>query len=293
VVAPNAGSFWTCPKCRKHVPSRLQACRCGFDRGTGEEPVQEVSIRASPEEGEGKGRPWFLWLIVGVALVGIGYVIGKSPASTAPDPALVQKFQQIRNTPPPPPNVQYLPQPARIDAPPVSLQLESTQATPAIAQTHVVEPPPVSRQVITPPPVAEPPAAAPALPQETEVDLKRRVGTQDFDRHVAFLAAKADQADVAWQRFLEGCRQNVTSATAVAGVADRDWLVLAGVNVTTSTWTEACAEAGTFLSLMKQVRDGMCVAEDQARQSWVYPGVRRDIRHRHRLDWDGWDSACR
>jgi hypothetical protein len=109
---------------------------------------------------------------------------------------------------------------------------------------------------------------------------------------MAQAAANADQADVAWQRFIEGCRKNVTSVTAVAGAADRQWLVLAGVNVTTTQWTDACAEAGTFTSLMRQVRDRVCVAEDRARHSSVYPGIRRELRHKYRLDWNGWDTAC-
>jgi hypothetical protein len=134
---------------------------------------------------------------------------------------------------------------------------------------------------------------SPTPPQESEIEVKRRVGTEDFEREIALLSRKADEADVAWQRYLEGCRLNVSSATAVAGVADRDWFVVAGANVTTSQWTDACAEAGTFFALVRQVRDGVCVAEDRARQHWVYPGVRRDIRHKYRLDWEGWDNACR
>lgn len=167
------------------------------------------------------------------------------------------------------------------------------------------ESPLVSRA--TPPPELGPPTAepSPALPtetlappnlppqQESEVDIKRRIGVEAFDREVAALSKKADEADVAWNRFLEGCRANVTSVTAVAGVADRVWIAFAGANVTTTKWTEACAEAGTFFALVRQVRDGMCVAEDRARQHWVYPGTTREILHKYRLDWEGWDSACR
>jgi hypothetical protein len=92
---------------------------------------------------------------------------------------------------------------------------------------------------------------------------------------------------------LEGCRQEITTATAVAGVADRDWLVFAGASVTSTRWTAACAEAGTFFALVHQVKDGVCVAEDRARMAWVYPGVRRELRHKYRLDWEGWDRICR
>lgn len=160
-----------------------------------------------------------------------------------------------------------------------------TLAAPSSAPSPDATPPTAKSLATSPPP-------QPELQGESEVDAKRRVGTEEFARAVAALSAKADQADVAWNRFLEGCRANVTSVTAVAGVADRDWIVFAGANTTTTQWTEACAEAGTFFALVRQVRDGMCVAEDRARQMWVFPGTRRDIRHRYRLNWEGWDAAC-
>jgi hypothetical protein len=97
----------------------------------------------------------------------------------------------------------------------------------------------------------------------------------------------------AWQRFVEGCRLNVTRATAVAGVGDRDWIAFAGASVTTTRWTDACAEADSFFALARQVRDGVCVADYRARRTWVYPGTRRELRHKNRLGWDGWETARR
>jgi len=119
------------------------------------------------------------------------------------------------------------------------------------------------------------------------------LGTEEFERQMRALSVKADQADIAFERFFAGCRREVTSVTAVAGVADRDWVAFAGVSATAIRWTEACAESGTFLSLVKQLRDGMCLAEDGARQAWILPGRVRDLRHRYRLDWSGWDQVCR
>jgi hypothetical protein len=123
----------------------------------------------------------------------------------------------------------------------------------------------------------------------------------EFERAMIALSGKADQADIAWERYLAGCRENITTATAssvaVVGVASRRWIAIVGAaatsSVTTRTWTEACAEAGTFFSLASQVSQGMCVAEDAARRASVYPGSRRDLRTKYRLDWSGWDSICR
>jgi hypothetical protein len=251
-------AFWRCPKCGKRVPSRLVACQCGFERTASTEPIVDVIL-----------------------------------STPAPDPsqsAIAQNLRQ-RREPPPRTEVVYVPVPAqpgetlRVEAslPPVDTVPNSAPATPLPFAI-------VREDSRAPESLAVAPMEQESL--ETEVDVRRRIGAQTFERQVAALANKADQADVAWQRYREGCRMNLTSVTAVAGAADRDWLVVAGVNVTTQTWTEACAEAGTFFALVRQVRDGMCTAEDGARQSWVLPGTRRDLRHRYRLDWDGWDSAC-
>ena len=106
------------------------------------------------------------------------------------------------------------------------------------------------------------------------------------------LVEKADEADIAWERYLEGCRENVISVTAAAGYADREWIAVAGANVTARWWTDSCAEAGTFYALFRQVKKGMCLAEENARRASVYPGARRELRRRYRLDWGGWDRAC-
>lgn len=282
-------SFWRCPKCSRRVPSRLGTCQCGFDRASSTEPIVDVMQSAPAREAASPGFPKWMLVVFAIALVGVGYYVVRTPAPDPGDSAIAQNLRR-RREPPPQREVVYVPVPAPAAEPrpeeaatPTDLSAGSPSTVPASL--------PVARE--TPPP-REPVSVAPVVQEssETEVDVRRRVGAQVFERHVAALSGKADQADIAWQRYREGCRLNVTSLTAVAGAADRDWLVVAGVNVTTQTWTEACAEAGTFFALVRQVRDGMCAAEDGARQSWVLPGTRRDIRHRYRLDWDGWDSAC-
>lgn len=43
------GSFWRCPSCTKHVPSRQDACRCGFDRTKSAAITSEVQVVPTPE----------------------------------------------------------------------------------------------------------------------------------------------------------------------------------------------------------------------------------------------------
>ena len=106
------------------------------------------------------------------------------------------------------------------------------------------------------------------------------------------MSAKSDQADIAWKRYVEGCGLEVTHADAGAAIGGRTWFAVAWASTTTTRVTDACAEAGTFFALVDQIKRGMCVAEDRARQASVYPGTRREVRRKYRMDWDGWDSVC-
>jgi hypothetical protein len=292
----STGSFWRCPSCGKHAPSRQTTCRCGFVRS--DAPFAQ-QVRVGPEAqrvetGQGTGTRWGAIgaaLLVLLVLGGSGYMAIESWNAPRPeDSELARRIRESREAQARrQPEVVYIPVPGQSPTSSPSLQslVESTPSPAVPPLLDQVQPVPDS------PPPAAPQVAPPPSTMESEIDAKRRVGTQAFERDITALAEKADRADVAWHRFAEGCRQEITTATAVAGVADRDWIAVAGASVTTTRWTDACADLGTFYALVLQVRDGMCVAEDRARQAWVYPGVRRDIRHRYRLDWAGWDSVCR
>lgn len=127
----------------------------------------------------------------------------------------------------------------------------------------------------------------------SETDRKRIDGAAEFAREMVILSEKADRADVAWNRYVAGCHLEVLSVSAGAFAGGRDWFGFAWASATASRPTEACAEAGTFFALVDQVKDGMCVAEERARRASVYPGIRRELRTKYRLDWDGWDRVCR
>jgi hypothetical protein len=286
-VGSQTGSFWICPKCRRHVPTRSTACQCGTQRETSFE-THEAPRKPTVEGGQARndrGGGHYVWAAAAISMVALAAyaVVRTPPPPNAADSELARRIRNVReNRRTSEPQVVYVPVPiGSVDHSPKP-EAEAS-AAPQVEATALPPEPRVPEPVIQ---------AAATTPPESDVDTKRRIGAADFDREVAALSQKADDADVAWQRFVAGCRKTATSVTAVAGVADRTWIGVAGVNVTTTQWTDACAEAGTFFALARQVRDGMCVAEDRARQHWVEPGTRREIRHKYRLDWEGWDKAC-
>lgn len=301
------GSFWLCPECRKHVPGRVNVCKCGFDRERTGWRAEEVRIgraAADPKPQRQRITASGIALAAGFAvLVGVsGYFGARAWLFPQQDTnkALVERFRKLSQ-----PRVVVIEGPA--PAPPavssVTQPPPSVDAVDGLPQEDQLA---VPLPTVTTQPVARNPGDAALIRQtgledvESETDLRRRVGTEDFARTVASLSARADEADIAWHRYSEGCRLNVLGVTtrtaAVAGAGDREWFVVAGVastsTVTLSQWTEACAEMGTFIARISHVHAGMCEAEDRARRSSILPGTRRGIRQRYRLEWWGWDHYC-
>ena len=127
----------------------------------------------------------------------------------------------------------------------------------------------------------------------TDTERQRRKGTTEFETDMAQLSAKADRADVAWRRYIKDCRVDMTRVAVSTTAGGRDWFGYAWAATNSTGQTVVCAEARTFYALADQVKDGICLAEEKARRSSVYPGTRRELRRAYRLEWDGWDQDCR
>ena len=73
----HASFTWKCPECGRHVPRRLDHCRCGYL--VPEKP--ETAVPVDPEM-----RRWTAWLVVvclAGGLAGIAYQRGRTPTSSA------------------------------------------------------------------------------------------------------------------------------------------------------------------------------------------------------------------
>ena len=78
-------------------------------------------------------------------------------------------------------------------------------------------------------------------------------------------------------------------AAAPPNGGDREWF---GVWDRPPSFNTADGQCTRWLSDITQVagtiRQAMVSADEAARVASVYPGVRRDLRHKYKLDWDGW-----
>jgi predicted secreted Zn-dependent protease len=131
-----------------------------------------------------------------------------------------------------------------------------------------------------------PPAMVDA--EMADTDRQRQAGTTQLEADLAGLSVRADEVDSAWSAYREQCRLAIRAATPSGS---RAWFAYAWGSET-ARGAVACAEGMAFYSLVEAIKDRMCAAEEKARRSSVYPGTRRELRARYRLEWDGWDRVC-
>jgi S1-C subfamily serine protease len=119
----------------------------------------------------------------------------------------------------------------------------------------------------------------------SQADAVREAGEAQFDQGTRALARRADQLDDYWQRFRARC-----NPASIGGGGDREWFgsweqapPVAVPDPQCLAWRdEAVEHAREFSRVMRDL-------DEAARTAGVYPGSRRDIRRKYRLDWPGWE----
>ena len=117
-------------------------------------------------------------------------------------------------------------------------------------------------------------------------EQQREQGEQQYAAVMQWAARGADQIDGFWARYARACVANARRA------GDRDWFAVYEPNgLTISAHSEY--DCQQFLDTLsrnaQQIRAEVDKATESARRAGVYPGVLRDLRRRHRMDWSGWD----
>ena len=96
---------------------------------------------------------------------------------------------------------------------------------------------------------------------------------------------KAAELDVKWSRYRVAC-----GITEVPAGQSREWFALYDGQSALHRAPGGCATALNDIERQATgIRIAMIAAEETARQGDVYPGTRRDLRQRYRLDYAGWD----
>lgn len=116
-------------------------------------------------------------------------------------------------------------------------------------------------------------------------DQQRADGERQYAAVLEWAARGAEQLDAAWERTARVC------VTSHSPAGDRPWFAVYEPNgVRLNVQVRNCDHwLDDMKSNAEQIRAELTKAGEAARRSGVYPGVLRDLRRRHRLDWRGWD----
>jgi S1-C subfamily serine protease len=124
---------------------------------------------------------------------------------------------------------------------------------------------------------------APAAPAASGPD-PRQEGVRAFEETIARLAREADTLDSRWRPFIAGCYVG-----ELRGAFDRPWFALFDARAFQGAVSAGCeASFAEFKQYAAEIRDGVRTADESARRADVYPGTRRDVLQRYRLNYDGW-----
>jgi S1-C subfamily serine protease len=124
-----------------------------------------------------------------------------------------------------------------------------------------------------------------AMTGAPSTDTARDEKTRAFEQAVAGVARRADALDNDWRRFRAGCYEG-----RVAGSFDREWFALFDARTMQGAVAPGCGSwFGEVRRAAFDIRDQVQAIDEAARQADVFPGVRRDIWRRYRLEYSGWD----
>ena len=127
---------------------------------------------------------------------------------------------------------------------------------------------------------------SPAQPAPlSDAELQREKGLKAYEQTLERASRRADSLDDYWRRFRTSCYQG-----KVGGSFDREWFAIWDVRAMQGAVAPGCESSFSEVQRVGgEIRDQMLGAEEAARISGVFPGVRRDLRRRYHLDYTLWD----
>lgn len=177
----STGSFWLCPSCRKHVPSRSLKCICGQERGA--ESIQQARrsvppIEQAPIERSGMGALWTIGF--GLACAGAVVFAAMQLMKPAPDAPKLKLRAAASPVQQPPPQPQFL--------------IVEREKAPEASAPEAPPDPPVQLQ-------ASMPTAAP----KSEQDQQRELALSIYRPRMMAVADSAVQVKMLQRRYWQAC----------------------------------------------------------------------------------------
>jgi len=119
----------------------------------------------------------------------------------------------------------------------------------------------------------------------TASENQREQGTSAYQTAVERASQRGDQLDDFWERSARSCVARAVRA------GDRPWFALYepnGLQIQLSSGINCEGWLATVQNNAGIIRSEMSLAAETARRQGVYPGVMRDIRRQHKMEWPGW-----
>jgi len=125
-------------------------------------------------------------------------------------------------------------------------------------------------------------ALAPAI--AAPEDKRRADATRAYEEAVGAVAQRADTLDQQWKSFVASCYQG-----RIAGGFVRDWFALWDARAMQGAVATECAPYFDDLKRhATEIQQAVIAIDETARQADIYPGTRRELLRKYRLDYAGW-----
>jgi S1-C subfamily serine protease len=118
----------------------------------------------------------------------------------------------------------------------------------------------------------------------SDAEQSRDRASRAFEQAVAGQSRRADALDDRWRSFVRSCYGG-----QIAGSFDRPWFALWDAGAMQGAVAPGCS--GAFADIRRvadEIRSTIVSLDEAARQADVYPGTRRDVLKRYRLDNPAW-----
>jgi S1-C subfamily serine protease len=118
----------------------------------------------------------------------------------------------------------------------------------------------------------------------SDADANRERAAKAYEQALAQLARRADALDSRWNSFIRSCYEG-----QVVGSFDHQWFALWEPRAMQGAVSPGCGPAFTDLRRdASEIRNTIAALGEAARREDIYPGTRREILRRYRLDYSGW-----
>ncbi len=138
------------------------------------------------------------------------------------------------------------------------------------------------------PPSTQVPSALPNQPSPAsggQANDGREQAAEGFELQLKKISLRSDQIDEYWDRFKKAC-----NATMGGPRGDREWFGVWDHQLNVQANLASCSVwMSDLLQVSTAVRTAMIAANESARSGGLIPGQVRQLRHKYRLEWDGWD----